>query len=313
MTVPWSPACGLDAIARRAELLARARAFFAERGVLEVITPVLGHSGPPDPHVSLVEARFPGSDRRFWLQPSPESAMKRLLAAGSGPIYQIGPAFRAWEEGARHNPEFQMLEWYRPGFDLEALAEETDALLRVLLDTAPARRLDWCDVFAEHVGLNPFEASDADLRRAAATVDEAAASVLGRDGWLDLLFSHRVEPHLGPGAVQVFDFPASQAAMAVVEGRVARRMEVYVDGLELANGYLELTDAAEQGARFEASLELRRQRGAPTPPLDQPLLDALAHGFPASAGIALGFDRLVMLSLGRERLTDVMAFPLGRA
>lgn len=310
---PWCPTASLAALRERARLLESTRAFFAARGVLEVTTPVLGHSGPPDLHLALVEARFPGQEGPpLYLQPSPESAMKRLLAAGSGPIYQLGPAFRAGERGARHNPEFHMLEWYRPGLDLAGLGDEADALLAALLGLAPARRVRYGEVFLEHAGLDPFAAGIRELAAAAAALGPGVAE-LDRDGLLDLLFSHRVQPALGPGAVQVSDFPASQAAMAQVHGPVARRVEVYVDGVELANGYQELGDAAEQRSRFEGMRARRRALDMPCPPLDEALLAALAHGLPPCAGMALGFDRLVMLALGVAHIEDVIPFPVERA
>jgi len=311
--IPWRPSAGLAELRRRAQLLAQVRGFFAERGVLEVSTPVMGRTGPPDVHLGLVEAAFPGDRRRFWLQPSPESAMKRLLAGGSGPIYQLGPAFRAGEEGARHNPEFTLLEWYRPGFTLDDLARETDALLARTLGAGPGRRARYRDLFARHAGLDPLEAGLPALQTRAREAGLRGGEDLDRDALLDLLFSHCVEPALGAGVVQVVDFPPGQAAMAEVVDGVARRLEVYVDGMELANGYQELTDAAEQRARFEAALEARRARGAPLPPLDEALLAALEHGLPAGCGIALGFDRLLMLALGSTHIDEVLAFPLARS
>lgn len=314
MNESWQPSCSIAALRARACLLARIRAFFAARGVLEVWTPVLGRSGPLDVHLSLVEASFPGKSGATWyLQPSPESAMKRLLAAGSGPIFQIGPAFRAGERGARHNPEFTLLEWYRPGFTLAALADEVDELLAELLALVPARRLLYRDVFLEHVGLDPFAASDCELLDAARAAGLSHESWLERDALLELLFAHAVEPALGPGATYVMDFPAGQAAMAQVRDGFARRLEVYVDGMELANGYEELTDAAEQRRRFLGQDAERAARAMPRPPLDERLLAALSAGMPAASGIALGIERLIMLATGARRIDEVIAFPLERA
>jgi len=307
----WRPTAARGALARRAALLARTRAFFAARGVLEVTTPCLAEACVQDPGLSIVEATFPAApNRRLFLQPSPEAAMKRLLAAGSGAIYQLGPAFRAGEHGARHNPEFTLLEWYRPGFDLGALIAEVDALLDALLGRPPGRVVSYRDAFAHAVGLDPLRAGDAALRAAAGEAGANDPGALDRDALLDLLFSHRVEPALGAGVVHVTGFPASQASMARVDAETCRRVEVYVDGVELANGYEEITRADEQRARFERDARERAARGMPALPLDEALLAALAHGLPASSGIALGFDRLAMLALGGKDIAQVIAFPL---
>jgi lysyl-tRNA synthetase class 2 len=310
----WRPTASRDALRRRAELASRVRAFFAGRGVLEVWTPCLGEHCAPDPGLSIVEARLPEDpQRRLFLQPSPEAAMKRLLAAGSGPIYQLAPAFRSGEAGRRHNPEFTMLEWYRPGFSLTQLIAEVDALLAETLAVGPGRLRGYREVFESATGLDPLAADDAALRSAAAEAGAHRARELDRDALLDLLFTHRVEPLLGQGVVHVVDFPASQAAMARVEGEVCRRVETFVDGIELANGYEELTSAAEQRARFERAARERAARDVPALPVDEALLAALEHGLPASSGIALGFDRLVMRALGSDDIAEVLAFPLRTA
>jgi lysyl-tRNA synthetase class 2 len=311
---PWRPAAAIPVLELRARLLGATRAFFAGRGVMEVTTPVLGSSCAPELGQSIVEARFPHDPaRRLFLQPSPEAAMKRLLAAGSGPIYQIGPAFRAGEQGERHNPEFCMLEWYRPGFSLDRLAEEVDDLLWTLLDEAPGRRTTYRQAFLAALALDPLRSPTRDLESAALESGLHEPERCGREQLLDLLFSHRVAPALAPGVVHVFDFPASQAAMAKVRGQVCRRVETYVDGVELANGYEELTDPHEQRHRFEAQAAKRRALGAPELPVDESLLAALAEGLPECCGVALGFDRLMMRAAGASRIEEVIAFPIDRA
>ena len=239
--------------------------------------------------------------------------MKRLLAAGSGAIYQLGPALRAAERGTRHNPEFTMLEWYRPGFTLHALMDEVDELLGLCLDVAQGRRTSYRSEFVQHVGLDPFVAPDEALASAAATAGLAGASTSLRDQLLDFLFCEYVEPALGNGVVHVHGFPCEQAAMAQISHGVAQRFEVYVDGMELANGYLELTDEIEQRRRFEEQGAARRQCEQDVPPMDEPLLLAMRHGLPPMCGIALGVDRLVMLALGASSIDQVLAFPLERA
>lgn len=318
----WQPAASIANLRLRARVLDLVRGFFADRGVLEVETPVLGAAAVTDPHLHSLTTAFvgPGAPEglRLYLQTSPEFAMKRLLAAGSGPIFQVARAFRDGEAGRHHNPEFSLLEWYRPGFDHHALMDEVDALLQRILGTAPAERATYGEVFARYCGLDPFTAPLPALRDAAGPAGAGSGlDADDRDGWLGLLLSHRIQPGLGHGyPVFVYDFPASQAALARVEPGpppVAERFEVFVRGIELANGYHELTDAAEQAQRFRADLADRRRRGLPEPNLDQHLLEALEAGLPACAGVAVGIDRLVMLAAGADSVAAVMAFPVDRA
>ena len=328
----WRPAASPEALRLRAELLATTRRFFAERGVLEVETPTLAGAAATDPHLASLAARC--GDRLLYLQTSPEYAMKRLLAAGSGPIYQLGRAFRDGESGRRHNPEFTLLEWYRPGFDHHRLMDEVEELLGATLGLAqrpagrlPAERLSYREAFRRHAGIDPL--TDPLERLAAAALELAGPSESGgraslpdlgddRDAWLDLLMVFAVQERLGRGrATLLYDYPASQAALARVRRdedgtRVAERFEVFVEGVELANGFHELTDAVEQRRRFEHDLEIRRARGLPEVPLDERLLAALEEGMPACAGVALGVDRLVMLAAGAESIDQVMAFPVDR-
>jgi lysyl-tRNA synthetase class 2 len=306
----------------RAALLARLRAFFAERGVLEVETPLLSGAASSELHLASLQVRSADVGAPLYLQTSPEYPMKRLLAAGSGPIYQLARAFRDGERGRRHNLEFTLLEWYRPGWDHHALMDEVEAFLAALLERPlPARRVTYGDLFRRHAGVDPHAASVAQLDRALADHGVAAPAFDDddRDGRLDLLLTHVVEPRLGEGAVYVHDYPPSQASLARVRPAqgdapaVAERFEVFLDGLELANGFHELTDAAEQRRRFEADLAARRAAGLPTAPLDERFLAALEHGLPSCAGVALGFDRLVMHAAGAARIDEVLTFPAERA
>ena len=306
----WRPAAGVETLRRRASLLAQIRAFFAERAVLEVDTPLLGSAPSSDPHQQCLDVAVPGSGRRY-LQPSPEFAMKRLLAAGSGSIYQICKAFRAGEHGTRHRTEFTLVEWYRVGFDYRALMDEVQSLVCGLLQRPPARAFSYRELFQRHAAVDPLADSDQVLwqRVAAAGIEPSAAlRDAGRDAALDILLTRLVEPAMAPlGAVFVYDYPAGQAALARLrpdQPALAERFELYVDGIELANGFTELADAAEQRRRFEADNQTRRARGLPTVPLDEELLAALRHGLPDCAGVALGFDRLLMLACG---LDDIAA------
>lgn len=323
----WRPTAPLDNLRRRAELLAATREFFARRGVLEVETPLLAQAPVPDVHLDSFAVPVGGGGSEpetLWLQTSPEYAMKRLLAAGSGPIFQICRAFRRGEVGRRHNPEFTLLEWYRPGFDHHALMDEVEAYLQATLGSGPAERRTYGEAFEEALGIDPHSASEDDLATAAKEAGIDAPPDLDRDGWLHLLLAEAVEPGLGRGPESslrptfLYDFPASQAALARIRrdpGRppVAERFEVFVEGVELANGFHELTDAAEQRGRFERDLEARKAAGKPQVPLDERFLAALEAGMPPCAGVALGFDRLVMLALGTDDLADVLPFPSSRA
>ncbi len=306
-------------------MLARVRQFFAARGVLEVETPVLARHGVTDRHLSSLTTSLQGlapTATPLYLQTSPEFAMKRLLAAGCGPIYQIGKAFRDGERGRQHNPEFTMLEWYRPGFDHHQLMDEVDALLGDILGTPPAARWTYGALFEHHVGIDPHTARQDQLEAVARScgIDPSTelAAGLGRDDWLDLLMTHGIEPRLPRDRPAiVHDYPASQAALARLrtEGsvQVAERFEVYAGGLELANGFHELTDAAEQRERFEADRAARAAAGLPRPAIDERLLAALEHGLGACAGIALGIDRLLMVLTGAERIEQVLSFSIERA
>ena len=300
----WRPAAGVETLRRRASLLAQIRAFFVERAVLEVDTPLLGSAPSSDSQQQCLDVAVPGSGRRY-LQPSPEFAMKRLLAAGSGSIYQICKAFRAGEHGTRHRTEFTLVEWYRVGFDYRALMDEVQSLVCGLLQRPPAQAFSYRELFQRHAAVDPLADGDQVLwqRVAAAGIEPSAAlRAAGRDAALDILLTHLVEPAMAPlGVVFVYDYPASQAALARLrpdQPALAERFELYVDGIELANGFTELADAAEQRRRFEADNRRREELGLPTVPLDKGLLAALQHGLPDCAGVALGFDRLLMLACG---------------
>jgi elongation factor P--(R)-beta-lysine ligase len=299
-------------------MLSAARAFFRHRGVLEVETPILSGAAVSDPQIESLTTEIAGTGKRAYLCPSPEYAMKRLLAAGSGDIYQICKVFRDGERGRWHNPEFTMIEWYRVGFDDGALMEEVEMLVGQLL--APARTLPRAECLSysaalqRHAGVDAFSSSDGELLEAAARKGITCDADLDRDAKLDLLMGLIVGPQLGrEGPCFVCDYPASQAALARLKPglpRVAARFELYLDGLELANGFHELVQPAEQRARFVQDLSARGARGQVQPPLDENLLAALEHGMPDCAGVALGFDRLVAIALGADRLADAMAFSI---
>lgn len=315
----WRPAASLMALRGRARQLAWVREFFAGRSVLEVETPVLGRHGVTDRNLDSIPAFLQPEAGPHWLQTSPEYAMKRLLAAGSGPIFQVARVFRRGERGARHNPEFSMLEWYRPGFSDQALMDEVAELVCGWLGVPEPERLDYRDACQRSLGLDPFTVSDTELRRRCERwLGDGHAATFSRDDCLDLLVSHELEPALAKGPpVFICHYPASQAALARISERdgvaVAHRFELYVDGLELCNGYWELTDASEQRRRFEAENRARKAAGRPVMPVDESLLQALEAGLPDCAGVALGLDRMLMLKLGLADIDGVLAFPAERA
>jgi len=308
----------------RAELLARIRAFFAARNVMEVETPLLSAAAITDPHLASFATQYSGPGSRYgqtlYLHTSPEFPMKRLLAAGSGCIYQITRVFRDGEAGRRHNPEFTLLEWYRIGFDHHQLMAEVAELATVLLNDrlalAEPEWLSYREAFERHLGLNPHRATVAELTVCAAWQGVPIPSGMPTDDvdpWLDLLLTQRLEPHLGQGRLCfLYDYPASQAALARLrpgDPPVGERFELYLDGVELANGFHELGDAVEQRQRFAAENAARQARGLPVMPVDENLLAALGAGLPDCAGVALGIDRLIMLAAGKKALAEVLAFP----
>jgi len=315
----WRPGADLAVLHLRAELLARIRRFFAEQDVMEVETPLLASTTSTDLHLSSLEVhcQIQGVDRLLFLQTSPEFFMKRLLAAGSGAIFQISKAFREGEVGQYHNPEFTLLEWYRPGFDCRALMDEIEILLGLLLDIGPAKRITYAEAFQRHANLDPFHTPLPQLREYTQRLGlrREDAACLDRETCLDLVLSQVVQPVLGTGPVFVTDFPAAQASMArlaIDDPLVADRFELFVDGIELANGYRELLDDQEQRARFLVDIDRRRQKHLAAIPVDDRLLKALRYGLPDCAGVALGFDRLVMLAVTAANLGQVMAFSCSR-
>ena len=318
----WRPTATPAALARRADLLHRARLFFSERHVLEVETPILSAAAVSDPQIESLATRVAGMPGHKYLCTSPEYAMKRLLAAGSGDIYQICKVFRDAERGRWHSPEFTMIEWYRLGMDDTALMDEVEALVRALLapvrSVGNAERLSYSAALQRHAGVDAFSSSDQELRQAALRHGIACDAELDRDAKLDLLMGLIVGPRLGREVPSfICDYPASQAVLARLRPAslpaVAARFELYLDGLELANGFHELAAPQEQRARFNQDLKVRQARGQIQPPLDENLLAALEAGLPDCAGVALGFDRLVAIALGADRLADATAFSIDNA
>jgi len=322
----WQPSATLEVLKLRARMLTGIRAFFSERGVLEVETPCLSAAATPDPALLSFATRYTGplfpQGQTLYLHTSPEFPMKRLLAAGSGSIYQICKVFRDGEAGRMHNPEFTLLEWYRMGFDAAQLMAEVESLVRQMLDEhvalAPSEKLSYREAFQQHAHLDPHTATAQDFAQAARAHEiHAPPGMLTHHDvaiWRDLLLTHLIEPKLGQGRLTfLYDYPASQASLARVRPGtppLAERFELYLNGTELANGFHELADASEQRTRFERQLHARSTEHLPSVPLDENLLAALANGLPDCSGVALGFDRLAMLAAGAKSLGEVIAFPV---
>lgn len=319
----WMPSGSIPHLKKRAQLLEMLRAFFKDRGVMEVETPLMCHTSVTDPMIESVPVLFrelskkDHESQRYYLQTSPEYAMKRLLSAGSGCIFQLSKAFRQGEVGRYHNPEFSMLEWYRIGFDHHALMDEMDALLMCLLNVPPADRISYQALFEMKIGIDPHTVTLSQCESIASHLQlDIASTMTTVDEWLNIFMSHEIEPNLGHDHPYfIYDFPVSMSALSrIVPGNpsTASRFEVYFKGIELANGFHELSDAKEQRKRFEGNAAARKALGLVHMPIDEYFLASLAHGLPDCAGVALGFDRLVMLALGLDHIQSVLSFDFSR-
>jgi lysyl-tRNA synthetase class 2 len=316
----WRPTAPLANLRLRATLLARAREHFAASGALEVETPTLVRAAVTDVHLESLEVRRADGTRAGFLHTSPEYAMKRLLCAGAPDIYQIAHVFREGERGRLHNPEFTMIEWYRLGIDQHALMDDVERLLHRLfaglVDLAPGRHVSYRAAFEARLGLDPIRCPLETLAQAltARGADLPAGLAGDRDALCDLALALYVAPFFPTDRITfVYDFPATQAALARIEGEVAARFEAFWGPVELANGFDELGDAAEQAARFAADAAQRARRGRPDRAPDEAFLAALAAGLPRCSGVALGFDRAVMIAAGAQRIDEVLSFPIERA
>jgi lysyl-tRNA synthetase class 2 len=310
----FAPTCSRETWKVRQSLLAKVRAFFESRGVLEVETPIISNAGGTDPQLDYFEV-----EGKRYLMTSPEFHMKRLLAAGFGDIFQITKSFRKDEFGSHHNNEFSMVEWYRVGMPQEKLMDEVEALVSEILGKPiNAHRTRWIDAFKNYAGVDPLVAGDEDFVAACKSQNiplPADPTDMSREDWWDYLMVFAVEPALAKNGPEfILDYPKSQAALAQTymgeDGNTwAKRFELFVDQVELCNGYTELTDANEQRRRFNADLEIRRSMEKPLPTLDENFLNALESGMPACSGVALGLDRLFMLAMNKKEIKDVILFP----
>jgi lysyl-tRNA synthetase class 2 len=319
----WQPTASLDMLKTRARLFSKLRDFFADKDIFEVQTPILSQAGNTEPSIETFVTAQQNNSQPSFLNTSPEFSMKRLLASGSGSIYQITPAFRQEEQGKRHNPEFTLLEWYRIDFDHHALMGEVNALLRFVADDFlkldRSQFYSYQDAMIKFADVDPFKASIEELEAATRKggVDVVGMDDASRDDWLDLLMSHVVEKNLPLNCpVFIYDYPASQAALAKIRKGspdVSERFELYINGMELANGFHELSDADEQAERFQKEQTQRKKQGQQGIPADYHLINALKHGLPECAGVAIGLDRLLMVLTGAEHINEVLTFPFDRA
>lgn len=320
----WQPSATIETLKHRAEMMKQIRHFFSQRDVLEVETPLLSNGTITDVHLDAFSCQFhhhsTNAESSLYLQTSPEYAMKRLLCAGSGAIFQICKSFRNETPGRFHNPEFTMLEWYRPGFTDRELMSELDQLIQTILSCKPAQRLSYQQAFIQHLDLDPLQANVEQVRSLVLTFsqDEWLLEETNKDTLLQWLFSMKIEPQLGDENTPcfVYDFPASQAALAKInqkDNRVAHRFELYFRGVELANGFYELQDPIEQALRFKVDNANRELLNLPVKPIDKYLLSALESGLPDCAGVALGLDRVFMLQQNLPHIEQAISFNINRA
>jgi len=308
----WQPTADINSLKRRSQILRNIREFFFAKNIMEVETPILAKNTVTDPYIDSFKVNY--QNTTCFLQTSPEYAMKRLLAAGSGDIYQLTKSFRLEEQGSIHNPEFTMLEWYREGIDHMQLITEVDELLQHTLNTKPATKISYTKCWQQHLSINPSNCSIEELKILTGKhIPSFENQNLTHNEYLDLLFTHIIEPTLGFNSpVFIYDYPASQASLAKITTnngeQVACRFELYIEGTELANGFYELQDAAEQMNRFLQDNKIRKQLNKDTITIDHQLIAALSGGLPNCSGVALGIDRLVMLACKKEKLSDVMSF-----
>jgi len=317
--VDWRPSAPLQNLQQRALALAQIRHFFLERDVLEVETPLLASSTVPDVYIESIAAEVSdgNASQQNFLQTSPEYFMKRLLASGSGSIYQIAKAFRQEEKGTRHNIEFTLLEWYRLSYSLDQLMTELEQLVQEILDCGPILRFTYREIFQQHLQIDPHEVTLDELQQLASTEVDLSGKDLSKTDYLQLLLSNSIEPQLPPFCI-IYDYPKEQAALSTLavdeQGVVvAKRFELFGHGMELANGYFELSDAAEQRVRFEADNAARKEKGLQTHDADEKLIAALESGLPSCSGVAVGVDRLLMLLVDAKNISEVISFDSERA
>lgn len=322
------PSASMATLKARARLLAQLRQFMVQQNVLEVEVPLLGFSTITDPFIDTISVpsesvtgRKDNPAEAMFLQTSPEYYLKRLLCAegdNAEPIYALSKCFRQGETSSRHNPEFTMLEWYMPDWDEHQLMQQLEALIMSVLGDIPVEKVAYGELLQQILNIDPHQASAADVEQAVKARCDIAIDDLDKDGWLDLAMTHIVEPALPKGLVFIHDYPASQCALAELDNNaqgqmIARRFEAYVNGMELANGYYELTDPTEQRQRFEADNTKRKGLGLCQKPIDEKLLTAMTRGLPRCSGVAMGVDRLFMQTMAFEQLSSGISFSVSHS
>jgi lysyl-tRNA synthetase class 2 len=307
----WRPSAAIETLKLRAELNKKIRAFFEARQVLEVETPILSKTATVDPAIESFSTHL--LNQTYYLQTSPEFFLKRLLAANAGDVFSLAKAFRQGEVGYKHQPEFTLLEWYRINWDEHQLIDEVIELLSLFFTNLKPKKITYRNLFVDKVGLDPFVSSAEEVEQKARKYIKIDTQENDKDFWLDLLMTHVVEPQLNDELFAVYNYPASQAALAKIEidnngHKIARRFEIYFRGMELANGYFELLDPVEQKKRFEKDLVYREKNNLPLLPFDEHLIAAMEYGLPACAGVAMGVDRLMMLLAKEKKIQNVLSF-----
>jgi lysyl-tRNA synthetase class 2 len=309
----WQPSAQIDMLQARAKLYRVIREFFETRCVLEVDTPILSQAGTVDPFIESLVTEVCG--KSFYLQTSPEFFLKRLLASGSGDIYSLGKVFRQGERGNNHHPEFTLLEWYRLAWNEHQLMDELGSLMRSLMPNIVIKKTSYQDLFLAHFNIDPHTVDLEKLVRLVKEEIDITFDLLDKPTCFDLLMTHCIEPKMPKALLFVYDYPRESAALAClgtnIRGQiVARRFEAYLNGLELANGYYELTDAVEQQRRFEKDVKYRRDNCLAPVPFDRHLITALVSGMPACSGVAVGVDRMLMVIGEKSSIDEVLSFSI---
>ncbi|MXP51079.1 elongation factor P--(R)-beta-lysine ligase [Pantoea sp. SoEX] len=317
----WQPSISINNLFRRAKIIEKIRKFFSINGVLEVETPIISKRTTTDVYIVPFKTKFIDytlNEMDLWLITSPEYHMKRLLASGSGPIYQIGRSFRNREIGRYHNPEFTMLEWYRPKCDMFCLMNEVNDFLQFILGCSSADFISYQDIFIEYLDVDPLSANLTQLNEIANKLDNKNLITAEKDisTILMIIFMIIIEPNIGKkNPCFIYNFPSNQAILSKInssDNRIAERFEVYYKGIELANGCVELTDPKEHIIRFEKDNDIRINNKLPVNTMDDRLLEAIKQGISDCSGVAMGLDRIVMLALNINSIDEVMTFPMDR-